>query len=99
MMKNVVHKHWWQQHLCVVLSAATFQWLTFWRFSTLGPSTHPGMDPTPRLITRPPLSPLPSLSPILFELHQSKSSSRIANASDCSTRPNNPEVEEFFAAG
>lgn len=42
--------------------------------------------------------PPPSYLPILCEPHQSKSSSRIANASDGSTSPDDPEVEEFFAA-
>lgn len=58
--------------------------------------------PSPCLIT-PALpfhssQPPPSHLPILCEPHQSKSSSRIANASDGSTSPGDPEVEEFFAA-
>lgn len=72
------------------------------RFFVQGPSGKHGMHPTPCLIT-PALpihssQPPPSHLPILFGTHQSKSSSRIANASEGSTSPDDPEVEEFFAA-
>lgn len=74
----------------------------FWCFFFRGPAGKHGMPSSPCLIT-PALpfhssQPPPSHLPILCEPHQSKSSSRIANSSDGSTSPGDPEVEEFFAA-
>lgn len=80
-MKNTL----WPQKL-VFFTAEIY----FWHFSVLR-----SQNAAACLITRTPHHLPPSFHPIPSELHQSKRSSRIANASDGSASPNNPEVEEF----